>query len=127
VSRSLGLLDPLSVAWEILPWSFVVDWFYPVGTFLDNLSIIPQLEGRFTQTLKQSHHSIVKVINPLYLGAFGDNVQFRFGRFPSFGLATVLPSFRPFDKAMSSRRIYNAIALAQQKFKVGESVRRLSD
>lgn len=34
---SLGLLDPLSVAWELVPLSFVVDWFIPVGAFIRSL------------------------------------------------------------------------------------------
>lgn len=32
-----GLTDPLTIAWELVPLSFVVDWFVPVGTFLDSL------------------------------------------------------------------------------------------
>lgn len=31
---SMGVLDPLTLAWEILPWSFVVDWFLPIGNYL---------------------------------------------------------------------------------------------
>lgn len=34
----LGLLNPASIAWELVPWSFVVDWFIPVGTFLEALT-----------------------------------------------------------------------------------------
>lgn len=34
-SRSLGLRDPLLLAWEILPYSFVVDWFLPIGPWLE--------------------------------------------------------------------------------------------
>jgi hypothetical protein len=30
----LGLTDPLSVAWELVPYSFVFDWFVPVGNYL---------------------------------------------------------------------------------------------
>jgi hypothetical protein len=32
-----GLTNPVAVAWELLPWSFVVDWFIPVGDFIDTL------------------------------------------------------------------------------------------
>jgi hypothetical protein len=33
----MGVTNPLSVAWELLPWSFVVDWFLPIGNYLDAL------------------------------------------------------------------------------------------
>lgn len=36
--NSLGLVNPLSVAWELVPFSFVVDWFVPVGNFLSGWS-----------------------------------------------------------------------------------------
>ncbi len=29
-----GLINPLTLGWELLPYSFVVDWFLPVGDFL---------------------------------------------------------------------------------------------
>lgn len=35
---SLGLLNPLSIAWELVPFSFVADWFVPVGSFLSSLT-----------------------------------------------------------------------------------------
>lgn len=33
----IGLTNPLHLAWELMPWSFVVDWFIPVGNFLSSL------------------------------------------------------------------------------------------
>lgn len=33
----LGLSNPLSLGWELVPFSFVVDWFVPVGQTLDAL------------------------------------------------------------------------------------------
>lgn len=27
-------LNPVSIAWELVPYSFVVDWFYDIGSFL---------------------------------------------------------------------------------------------
>jgi hypothetical protein len=34
---NLGILNPVSIAWELVPLSFVVDWFLPVGKFLQNV------------------------------------------------------------------------------------------
>lgn len=34
-ASQLGLLNPAALAWELLPFSFLVDWFYPVGNFLN--------------------------------------------------------------------------------------------
>lgn len=34
---ALGLTNPLEVAWELVPYSFVVDWFLPVGNWLSTL------------------------------------------------------------------------------------------
>lgn len=39
--EAMGLTNPLSVAWELLPLSFVFDWVMPVGTYLDVLATIP--------------------------------------------------------------------------------------
>jgi hypothetical protein len=33
-----GLINPYQVAWELIPYSFVVDWFLPVGNFLTRLN-----------------------------------------------------------------------------------------
>lgn len=32
-----GLLNPLEVAWELVPFSFVADWFLPIGDYLSAL------------------------------------------------------------------------------------------
>lgn len=36
--QDYGLVNPLSFAWELLPFSFVVDWALPIGTYLGNLT-----------------------------------------------------------------------------------------
>lgn len=35
-----GILNPSLVLWEAMPYSFVVDWFIPVGDYLENLNAL---------------------------------------------------------------------------------------
>lgn len=34
---SVGMTNPLEVLWEKVPYSFVVDWFYPIGDWLSSM------------------------------------------------------------------------------------------
>lgn len=50
-----GFTNPLNLAWEILPYSFVVDWFLPIGPYLSTLSAwdgMVFLKGSKTQFTK---------------------------------------------------------------------------
>jgi len=44
VVDAFGLNNPLTVAWELIPFSFVVDWFLPVGDALKSLTAFSGLE-----------------------------------------------------------------------------------
>lgn len=35
-ANQLGLVNPATVAWEVVPFSFLVDWFLPVSRFLES-------------------------------------------------------------------------------------------
>lgn len=37
-ANAYGLINPLSLGWELIPFSFVVDWAMPIGNFLEALS-----------------------------------------------------------------------------------------
>lgn len=34
----LGLQNPAEIAWEMMPWSFVIDWILPVGNYIRSFS-----------------------------------------------------------------------------------------
>lgn len=39
-----GLLNPLSIAWELTPFSFMIDWGIPIGNVLESISATAGLE-----------------------------------------------------------------------------------
>lgn len=44
VMAQAGLSNPALLAWELLPYSFVVDWFLPVGNYLENMKAMDGYE-----------------------------------------------------------------------------------
>jgi hypothetical protein len=50
----LGISDPLLVVWELVPYSFVVDWFLPVGKYLQSLDYTSGLTFTSGYTLQYS-------------------------------------------------------------------------
>jgi hypothetical protein len=131
-NRALGLLDPLTVAWEIIPYSFVIDWFVPIGTYFENLNTIPALNGRWMVVNKFGTES---QLNWSWVGpyplcgyhAYSHRYQTlvrqpRITRQAAYYSRTILggspeipmPSF---TQGFEGKRIFNAIALAQQRFK----------
>jgi len=46
LANRLGFVNPLSVAWELVPFSFIVDWFVNVGDILESYSDFQGLELR---------------------------------------------------------------------------------
>jgi len=51
-----GFTNPVNLAWEVIPFSFVVDWFLPIGPFLEMLSAFDGCsfqDGARTQFTKQ--------------------------------------------------------------------------
>lgn len=41
-----GLTNPLLLAWELVPYSFVVDWFFPLGNWLESFTAFDGLVFR---------------------------------------------------------------------------------
>lgn len=53
LANQLGLLNPLAVAWELVPYSFVADWFGNIGQVINSLTGFVGLEmaGQYTVTV----------------------------------------------------------------------------
>lgn len=46
----LGLANPLGILWEVMPWSFALDWIVPIGEFIDAQSFRLRAKGTFVTT-----------------------------------------------------------------------------
>lgn len=112
----LGLKDPASLAWELLPYSFVIDWFIPVGNYLDRLNLNRSLTARYVTSYYYRQTSTSVYFDQSF--AFGlatfNHTQIRTGRSVSSSLNVPLPSIKPWEKIASWKHAANALALLSQ-------------
>lgn len=120
---SLGVTNPLSVAWELVPFSFVVDWFAPVGNWLESIDALAGYTGvtQVTSRLSKaewSHGGAANVVwgtwnytNYSYSGAYRRSVLLS----RSVGSAT-MPYWPGFKDPRSLGHMANGLALLCQVF-----------
>jgi len=115
VAVSLGLTDPLSIAWEKIPYSFVADWFIPIGDYLGARGFASSLTGTFVTTSKVSEARYVNgngnFTVPKYIGDRGMTIT----RTISSSLSVPMPAFKALGKAASWAHCANAVALLTSK------------
>lgn len=115
-------LNPVSIAWELMPYSFVVDWFYNVGGYLRNMETAFLNSSKFRSGYKTTLQAgetgmrIVKNVtntNPtdvsLYTGTI-KIVNINRALLTSYP-RPLLPSFKA---SLGSRRLVSAAALLAQ-------------
>ena len=117
-STSSKLIDPLQVAWERVPYSFVVDWFVPYGDYLAAVDISntyitgPVCQG--VKTTDKSHGLDYTINGPtrdtVYKGNNWKHKGVTFVRSNS-SISAQLPVLKPIDKIFSMRHILNGVAL----------------
>lgn len=116
-----GLLDPLPIVWELLPYSFIIDWFIPIGNYLAGRGLASSVEGTFVTSYYRLFESGRPVLKAPLLYNSGRN-EFRYkkvlvNRTVSSSLAVPLPSIKPLGDVPSWQRAANGIALGIQKFR----------
>lgn len=104
----LGFTNPANLAWELLPYSFVVDWFIPIGDWLNAMDAERGTTGCYgTVTTKD------KVISTTSAGSY--YMRRTYGRSVFYGVPSLpLPQWEP---SLGVGRIANALALLSQTFK----------
>lgn len=122
----LGLLNPWVVGWELVPFSFVVDWFIPIGTFLEALSASAGLKFVSGSITKKNWGKVVAIRNTpagtVFVGGKRESLTYQgkaierttFGSEPAAKLYYRAPFTsinKDGDTSLSAQRMANAIAL----------------
>lgn len=121
-ARQLGLLDPATLAWELLPFSFVADWFIPIGPYLEATNIIESLNGTFLKTTVKKG-TMVEVGSSYWSGLESSAQTATMQREILTSVEVPFPTFKPLDKALSASHVTNATALLVSIFGGGPRVR----
>lgn len=124
IPQLLGLTNPTSVLWEKLPYSFVADWFLPIGQWLDARGLASDLVGTFVESdlRKGVRHvpdlSDYKATITLGQGSPTPWVDIQFTRTVSSSLSSFvpMPQFKPLNEALTWKHAANAVALLVQRY-----------
>lgn len=118
VTALAGLLDPASVAWELLPYSFVIDWFLPIGNWLQARQLATGITATYV-TSKFKKWWVRGISNGTWeLKSPGPEFWYqgwRLDRTVTDTFAIPLPDFKPLRKALTPIHVLNAVGLLLQK------------
>jgi len=132
MANRLGLIDPQVWVWDSIPWSFVVDWWLPVGKFLSNFTAsvgLTFVDVSVTRTREGTgqiqRRLLTKMDPPTYkmvnYGSYRAKRKSRtIGSLP-------MPFTVPYGTGLGVERAQNAIALILQTFSKGVKSARRQD
>lgn len=107
--NGLGLLNPFLLYWELLPYSFVVDWFLPVGDILTSITAGLGMDGVVGGLVYEDETTSTYSGRPW---STISDVQ----RVPVNGLPGFLP-FKSNSFDQSWQHVASAISLLAQRFR----------
>lgn len=120
--KLLGFQDPSVVAWELVPFSFVADWFIPIGTYLEARASVEGLRGTFVFSNKRVGKCFPPVSEWFNHNPTSYWLDILFDRTVSTTpIDAPMPAFKSFSEAASWRHCANALALVTQ-FATGSKV-----
>lgn len=115
---TFGFLNPLAVAWELVPFSFVVDWFAPIGNTLESLTARAGLDFRagYQSTVVELTRTTVQVTpdTAYTIQDQGELILKRFSFYRKGYSDWPIPGFYVDTTPMSPLRAGNAAALLRQ-------------
>lgn len=129
---SLGITQPENVLWELAPWSFVADWFIPIGQWLTARGLAELYKGTYIQgdLIRGMSLPVQGGVNSTggfpptwpvfesdwYVDHVGRLAGSHYTRSVGAAPSVPLPRFKGLAKAASWQHCANAVALLTQQF-----------
>lgn len=123
---ALGILNPLEIGWELMPYSFVVDWFMPMGNWVASLDALVGLQfvdGSRSERRTQVYSGVTVPDATIGGEIWPSPVHYQASQksFKRTVLAGPPPNdfirMKAFSEAMSMSHSVSAIALLQNAFR----------
>lgn len=122
IFRQMGLGNPASILWERIPGSFVLDWFIPIGTYLELVGQVPFMKGRFMRSsiVRQTVNGPIRgkydaTVRSTQFSGPVHNANCWYNRTILASLSVPRPDFRC-EGSVQGRRVDNAVALGSLIF-----------
>lgn len=120
-AQAYGITNPLLLAWELLPYSFVVDWFLPIGNYLNALTalsgvVVSDANVTTTHSFNGYWTTVGGKAQPLFASVIpGTNRMDYINKVRTLGMPSVpIPRVK---SPISTTHALNAIALLAEAFK----------
>jgi hypothetical protein len=124
--NEFGFIDAGAIAWELVPWSFVADWFLPVGKYLDLITATSGLAFRAgSVTLVHEFNRSIQYDHPIATGGYkiiesqfdvqpSDYRRFEMRREVIYDFP--VPMISRSKDPLRGLRVMNAVALLRSQF-----------
>lgn len=128
LQRSLmqwGISNPAQIAWELIPFSFVVDWAIPIGDYIsafgaaDTFEFLCGSQSRFTTSTRESHLITTSSAISASGTARAEQKLFNryvYGSFPRPNARALLASSHPSQQTIATR-VANALSILSNAVK----------
>lgn len=117
---AMGLKNPVSIMWELMPFSFVADWFTPIGKCIEEITAYAGLHfvGGYTYTLRQDHLSFTSASSwtgyKRILDTQFTHTRDTFVRTPFYSFSTMNVNPWKTSNGLNPKRALDAITILQR-------------
>ena len=132
IPERLGLVNPAAVVWELIPLSFVVDWFAPIGNYIETRNTVSKMKGSYVRTVYEGYRARYSGISAYgassgYSNPTGFAQEIRVTRTIAESLSVPLPVWKnPLATSGPRMRLLDALALVTAVFSKKEDRRSSS-